>query len=337
MTTLSTLSTLQKSYAMREAVARTDKALQKAQQELTTGLHQDVYEATGFRAAQSLDLRNRMDRIEAFSTSNSLLAGTMSVINSQLAAMRTSVQEFIAKALPLTGGGNGAEAVALEARALIANLTAGINTPYGGTFLFSGMDTGALPLSDTGRLSSLSALPDGAGDAEVAAEIARINGFFDLDGATAPAGTGFAAEHYRGSQAGDMSAQIDEYSGLNFGMRADHEAFRMIFKGLAMFSDPSYAGSPASEAWISEAITALSDGVDGLQREEAMIGNQQGLVEDASARQANLRTIYNNRIVDIEGVDSYEAATRTEQLTAQLQASYQVTVRMQRLSLLNYL
>ena len=47
--------------------------------------------------------------------------------------------------------------------------------------------------------------------------------------------------------------------------------------------------------------------------------------------------IYQSRVLDLEGVDSYEAATRISLLETQLQATYAVTARLSQLSFLNYM
>ncbi|RRH75779.1 flagellin N-terminal helical domain-containing protein [Falsigemmobacter faecalis] len=338
MTALTTLSTLQRSLSMRETVSRTDQALQKAQKEMTTGLRQDVYAETGFRAAQSLDMRNRMERIDSFAVNNQLLAGKISVMSDQLGHIRTSVQEFLANALSLSGGGEGAAAVAREAGALISAISTQLNTAYAGEFLFSGMATGSASVTGTGQLATLSTLPAGAGTAEITAERERLNAWYGLSGD--PQDAPYTRTVFGGSTAGLQSAQIDEYSRLDYGVSANDPAIRQIFKGLSMFANTGYDGaaSPLDRtAWIEDAMAALSGGVSGLQAHEAGLGNQQSLLEGATQRQKNLSTIYNNRVVEIEGVDGYEAATRFEQLSAQLEASYKVTVRLQSLSLLNFL
>ncbi|MGQ3278203.1 MAG: flagellin, partial [Shinella sp.] len=48
-------------------------------------------------------------------------------------------------------------------------------------------------------------------------------------------------------------------------------------------------------------------------------------------------TILSNSIKDMEGIDTYEAATRVTTLESQLSLAYTLTSRIQNLSLLNYL
>ncbi|WP_368735617.1 flagellin [Escherichia coli] len=45
----------------------------------------------------------------------------------------------------------------------------------------------------------------------------------------------------------------------------------------------------------------------------------------------------NSSVLDLEAVDPYEAANRVHALSTQIEASYALTVKLQSLSLLNYL
>lgn len=47
--------------------------------------------------------------------------------------------------------------------------------------------------------------------------------------------------------------------------------------------------------------------------------------------------LFNRHIVDLEGVDPYEAANRVNDLLTHIQTSFALTARIQQLSLLNFL
>ena len=88
---------------------------------------------------------------------------------------------------------------------------------------------------------------------------------------------------------------------------------------------------------MAEAVDAISVGVGGVLAAETRLGAQQKLVEDTTTAQKDVIDIYKTRILALEGVDPYEAATRLSQLETQLQSSYAVTARLMNLSLLNFL
>lgn len=338
MTSISTLSTMQKSQSNRLLIATQDRDVQRARQEMTTGLKEDVFSDGTFRAAQSLDLRNRMARADAFATSNKLLNAKMDVMNEAIGSIRTGAQEFLSLAVSFGGRGQGDETLQFQAETVLKRTMSYLNTVYAGEFLFSGAHTSvsSIDMPDSGFPTGTIAAPGGA--AEVAAAIADVNGYFGLGTAYTP-GANFLEQAYQGSST-LQSAQIDENATIAFGITGQDESLRLLFKGLSMLAktDISTITDDAQYTnWLNEANGAITKGIAGLQAAEVVLGNTETEVTRAVERQSRLGELYNNRIVDIEGVDSYEAATRLEALTAQLEASYAVTVRLKNLSLLNFL
>ena len=135
-------------------------------------------------------------------------------------------------------------------------------------------------------------------------------------------------------------ALIDEGVTLNYGVQANDAAFTDLMRGLTMLAavDVSQISDPdAYAAYVTEAVDAISVGIGGVLAAETQLGAQQKLVEDTSTALEDVNDIYNSRILALEAVDPYEAATRLSQLETQLQSSYAVTARLMNLSLLNFL
>lgn len=338
MSTINTLSTLQKSLNSRTSIANQDREVDRARQELVTGLKNDVYADKSFRSAQALDMRNRMDRTEAYLTSNRLLEGKLDVTANRLMTIRSEMQEFQVLGLSLTSGTQSHNILQEQARAALAGLASQLNTVYGGEYLFSGQNAMAESLTMPSTGIAAARLPSNASAADVANQIASLNAYFALEGAT-PTTPSFSDEAYGGSHK-LASAGLDETTSYDYGMTADDEAIRNVIKGLTMFAemDVSEISDPAAfSAWTSAATHALTKGIQGITDREVQLGNQQALLARTIERQDSLMAIYNNRVMDIEGVDQYEVATRLESLSAQLEASYAVTVRLKNLSLLNFM
>lgn len=336
---ISTISTLQKSLNARQLMAKQDREMQKAHQELVTGLKQDIYADRGFRAAQTLDLRNRMTRVESYAVSNDLLGGKLKIVSDLMSQMRRGVEEF--QALSLTFGENaqGRDVLMPQAKALLATLGSQLNTVFAGEYLFSGTAVGtpSLTLGETGF-----ALPqlDVAGNAaQTQATLDQIDAFFGLNG-NPLAGSGFVQDGHFTGDTQLQGARLDETTKINYGLTAADEAMRQVLKGVSMYAalDVGTIQDPASyKMWLQEAGSALTKGIAAMQQRETELGNQQQVVSTLSDRQKTMKGLYNSRIVDIEGVDSYEAALRFEALSAQLETSLEVTARLRGLSLLNYL
>ena len=137
-----------------------------------------------------------------------------------------------------------------------------------------------------------------------------------------------------------QSALIAEGSLLEYGVQANDEPFRDVLKGMAMLasvdvikiSDPQ-----AYRTWVETAMTSIADGMSGMSDISTRVGGYENLVGQAKELQLGRIDIYQSRILDLEGVDPYEAVTRMTQLETTLQATYQVSARLSQLSFLNYL
>src|SRR5690606_17789714 len=131
----------------RLLIAGQDKEVQRARQELTTGLKADVYADGTFRTAQSLDLRNRLMRADAFATSNKLLSAKLGVMGDAVTSIRRDAQEFLALSVAFGGRGQGDETLQAQANSLLQRTMSYLNTVYAGEYLFSGIDTNQTSLT----------------------------------------------------------------------------------------------------------------------------------------------------------------------------------------------
>lgn len=99
----------------------------------------------------------------------------------------------------------------------------------------------------------------------------------------------------------------------------------------------SSLGSDARAAVLGQAMERVGRSMTGLTRLSAVVGLTSANVEDASdalqARQNQLQ----GRLNDLESVDPAEISLRLSALSTQLQASYQTTAMLSKLSLMNFL
>ena len=88
---------------------------------------------------------------------------------------------------------------------------------------------------------------------------------------------------------------------------------------------------------MTEARTAIANGLEGLTDLETVTGLRRGQLEDTINAQQSRAQFLDGERLNLEGVDQYDAATRLTQLQNQLESSFAVTARLSRLSFLNYL
>ncbi|MGR3452379.1 flagellin [Pseudooceanicola sp.] len=344
-------STLHSAFTRRQAAADLSRDLAQAQQELSTGFKSDVFSSLGVRTSEALDLRASASRHEAQILANSLLMGRMESMDDALGTIRDAVQTTLELAVPNRDAPLGTVTeVQSAAKTALETLVAQANGTHAGVPLFAGTEQPARVLqgwTEANPATGLSPrdvmdgiLAGGLPDAAAAsAAIAEIEAAFANASAT-PA-RNFDATFYNGSPAGSarQTAVIGEGDTIDYGVQANDAAFRDTMMGLAMLAavDPASMDPGAYEVWMGRAVDALAGGEAGLLEAQTNVGAQQARIETANTRMQDRVDLYKSRILDLEGVDEYEAATRITQLDNQLNASYAVTARLSQLSFLNYM
>ncbi|MAY89039.1 MAG: hypothetical protein CML02_20235 [Pseudooceanicola sp.] len=354
---LSSVSTLQASLTRRRLTAQLTRDLGVAEKEATTGLRADVFRDLGARAASSVTLRSQIERTESYVTSNTLLAGRLDLTAQTMQGIREIAQDFLALAVA-NGQSTGATKTEVQAaaRGALDQVIAAGNTRYQGKSLFSGIDTGAQALTEWQNDGPSGLTPEQvmtvligttpANTTEANTAIDKIDRAFD--GTLGAVNRRYESTFYGGAPANQTSgapnerltARIDEGVELAHGVQANDPAFRDMLQGLSMLTalDPAEITDPdAYETYVGAAIDRLSSGISGMLDLETRLATQQELLDRTITAQEDLSDIYQSRVLDLEAVDPYEAATRLTLLETQLNSSYAITARLQNLTLLNFL
>ncbi|MEI4485525.1 flagellin [Frigidibacter sp. MR17.14] len=356
MVNVTTVSSFQMTLNNRLKLASLNGQLLQANDEVASGLKSDVYSSLGSGAAQTLILRQQMDVADSFLVTNELVAGRMSAMDEALGAARDAAQSFLSLALPnASGATQTASQLQSSALSAISSIVSALNTTYGGSALFAGTRTDGSALQEWSKASATTGTsPEDAVAAlvggtitdsnDAAAKIAALEAAFASTSGTT---SDFEGTFYNGTPAqtggtdnARLTARIAQGVTLDYGIQANDSAILDTLRGLAMFATmdvTTITDSDAYAAWVGDAINTLSSGISGVDQSRATLGNQQNLVETQTARHQQLSDLYNNRILDLEGVDPYEAATRVSALQTQIEATYAVTAQLQQLSILNYL
>ncbi|MCB1342119.1 MAG: hypothetical protein KDK24_13840 [Pseudooceanicola sp.] len=350
---IANISTLQSSLARRRENARLMTGMAKAEKEVTTGLRADLFRDLGQRAAESVRLRNIVQRNDGFIASNKLLAGRMEVTGLAMTEIRQVADDFLALAV---SGSNPGSAISSElqasARIAIGQIVVQANTVYQGGHIFAGIDQDKVPLQRWDQVNAGTGLsPEdvmtaivGTGPvtlADVNALTAEIDGVFD--GSHATVGYRYEETFFNGTPAATgprVEARIGEGVTISHGIQANDTGFTELMQGLSMLASmdiSQIADQDAYTAWLDAAVQKISQGSHKLLGAQTELGSFQGLVEETIDRHESVNDVYANRMLDLEGVDAYEAATRLTLLQTQLESSYAVTARLSSLTLLNFL
>ena len=90
-------------------------------------------------------------------------------------------------------------------------------------------------------------------------------------------------------------------------------------------------------AVVTKATTLMNTGLAALNQVQTGVGITQAAITSTDTGLSAQTTLLKSDVSDVEDVDTYALNTRVTTLQTQLQASYELTSRLQTLSLTNYL
>lgn len=147
-----------------------------------------------------------------------------------------------------------------------------------------------------------------------------------------------------GSARASATAQIDSSITVQYGAQANESAIRSQLQSIAVFAaftaSPTGANSAAQISALSQSIaTNLTPqaGQQTISDIQSDFARAQTVMQDASARQAQSQTMLQDLVSNTETVSTETVSSEILQLQNSLQASYEVTSMMSKLSLTNYL
>lgn len=136
-----------------------------------------------------------------------------------------------------------------------------------------------------------------------------------------------------------VRAKVDDALSMSHGVRADEAGIRDNVKLAAMLLSADLdTDAPAPYQQVAKKVSHLQgDTKASAISIQAELGVVEERVRDLAESHKDFRSILNNQILDVEGIDQFELATRLQDIMARLESSYQVIARMQNMSLSNYL
>lgn len=336
--------------APRMAVADLQRQLLDRQQEATTGRKADVGLALGGRTHHAVNLRYDFDLNSQQLDLNNLAAAQLDLTQNVLSSVAGLAHEFTSQLIGSRNATNGQQIIRQAAEQALAGLTALLNTTHDGQFIFAGINGSTAPLG------SYQATPPSAAktsmDAAFLAEFgvpqsspaaanitsAQMDAFVAGTFANEFAPAGWSA-NWSSAASQNRSIRIDQSQVLELPLNANMQPLRELASAITLALDGGTGNlSQGTFQTLVDKATALAAKAEGGVGEmQALLGNVQFEVNSARQRIESRNNILQKEINALEGVDPYEAATRVNVITNQLEASYALTARISRLSLLDYL
>ncbi len=345
-----TISTLALSRTSAFSIAENQKKLVQAQTEQSTGRHADIGRFLGFRTSSDINARLAIDRNSSQIDLNGLTSQELQSTQIGLTALVDLAHNFAATLIGARNAQNGQQVVKEAATNALARLQDLLNLSHGGKALFAGTNTGSLPLSD--YLAASGATSKATVDASFLAQfgVAQNNAAVAnitpqqmeafLDG-------GFIAQfdqanwsaNWSNASNSNRNIRVDDNMLVQVQANANDPAFRNLTMALTMALDLGTGSLNQStfEKIVDRSTAVASTAARDIGNMGGVLGLAQKQITTQNELLARRNEVLTLELGGLENVDAFEVATRLNGLTTQLEASYAITVRINKLSLLNYL
>ncbi len=341
------VSTQATTNSLRLSIRQVQNDILRLQSEATTGKLADYGRTLGSNSGELTGAKRAMERLSTIMDTNALAASRLDVTQAAISHVRDYVGQLMSAATVSTSDSTASAAVLETAHQVLIGIEDTMNASLNGQSVFAGINTDA-KVTD-GYLN---------GAAKTAFDAAFLGHFgFDKNGAAAATideaamttfldtvvtpqffGADWTANYSNASDTGIVS-RITETQTQVTSFSANDDGFRGAV--MAAVIAVEFFDSNVSEA-ARQAVSQKVLGLGGRATSDlADLQGRAGVAEEAlsraTARLESQSSILELRILQLEGVDQYEASTDLTTALTQLEISFSLTARMQRVSIMNYL
>ncbi|MBU8546420.1 MULTISPECIES: flagellin [Roseomonadaceae] len=313
----------------------------------STGQKSEVYGGLGPEARRAIDLRGEVGRRESYANAADRALGRAAATQTVLSRLHDIAAELGAEALRArTMLGTGAEALAKTATAALEEVAALLNTRHGGEYLFGGSDVASPPVPNAAAIAT----------SPMATAIATaVAGLDATNGATVIADTVTAATDATttpfspfmegdGSTEAARAVQVADGERVAIGVFANRnpdgelaESWgRELMRNLAVLASVTPELAAEGGGWdglLNGVAESLAGAATDLANEQAVLGAAEQRIERSQTWHKDTMVALRTQLGTLEEVDLAQASAELGQLKSRLEASYEATGMLSRLSL----
>ncbi len=334
--------------------------VQQAQGQLTTaiteestGQYADLGLQLGDQSGYELSLKEQVQQMQTLTSGNSVVATNLSTAQNALTSMATAAETALKNLATWTAGASSGAQLQAIGQTALEGLTSSANaSSSNGGYIFGGINSAAAPLNDyfsAGSAASVAVdaafkaafncLPTDPAAASITAS--QMQTF--LSGTTFTSlfsGSQWTADWSPSSSTTNTQAQIAPgRDPVTTSTNVNTPTFQNLAEAYTMVA--AFGGSSlsaaAQQAVASAATTLVSQGQNALTVTQATLGATQSQVTDANSAMSSQLTLIQTQIGNLDNVDQTATASKIMALTNQIQMAYELTSRLQNLTLAQYL
>ncbi|OAI29605.1 flagellar hook-associated 3 family protein [Methylosinus sp. R-45379] len=348
---VSITSTQSLTNALRRSVLDVQTQLSKTQAEVSTGRLADIGLGLGAAIQQDYSYGFHADDLAALTASNNVITTRLSATDTALSSIASTAQNFLQTLVSAqSGAGSDPGAIKGYAETGLKSLISALDTSVDGVQIFGGVNTAVAPLADyfstTPSTAKQSVDQAFFGAFGVAQGDAGASAITDQQMATFLSGS-FADLFSSSGWSSNWSSATDETATNRISLSqtsetsvsANETSLRQLAQAYTMVADLGVESlsSSAYQQILKTASATMSDAISGLTNLRATVGVMQKGVSDANESLSAQSDMIKTQIGSLENVDPYEASTRLNNLTTQLETSYTLTGKIQQLTLSKYI
>jgi flagellin-like hook-associated protein FlgL len=174
---------------------------------------------------------------------------------------------------------------------------------------------------------------------------------YDTATALKPASPTDTVIWYKGGDSGSpdaakrsVSARVADNTRVSYGVEGNESGFANFVRSLVVMADSSFSGDTAGGAYdatVSRQLNMLSSSHDNeagsIKAISVGLGLAQATAKDVATRQTTYKGQLQDILGNVENIDDNTIASEILALQTRLQASYQTTAMISKLSLVNYM
>ncbi len=344
------ISSFGMSGALTNSILRMETQLAQYQKEISTGNVSDLGNSLGAGVALDYSYGESSAMLTSITSANSLVNSRLQLTQNALSSVSSTAQSLQQALVQAQNGAGSAATLVTEAQNALGNLTSTLNTADGGAYVFAGINSGTSPVASylatppsAAQQAVASAFQSAFGMSQSSSNVGSITASQMQSFLSGSFANQFSPSNWSAnwSQASSqpVQSQISLSQTTNTSVTANDPAFRQLAEGYTMLSDlalPSLNQS-AYNTVVAAASSLIGQGVSGLTQLQASVGVMQNQVATANQTMSVQQNYFQTQISTLESADQTQASVAVNNLTTQIETAYQLTSKLQKLSLANYL
>jgi flagellar hook-associated protein 3 FlgL len=331
-------------------VMQAQSSLTNAMTEMSTGEYANLGLQLGDQSGYELSLKEQVGLLQTLTSGNSVVLTNMSTAQNALSATQKSAQTTLDNLAAWTPVGDSGPSLQNMGQSALQSLISRANTTSGDQYVFGGINSAVAPMADYYSTPTSAAktaidqafqttfgvLPSDPGAANISAS--AMQSFLSGPFAALFQGASWSADWSSASSV-NTSAEIAPGQTVTTSTNANQRGFQQLAQAYTMLSEfgGSALSSDAQQAVATAAASLVSQGVDSMINVQAGLGSSQSAVTNANSSMSSQLTILQGQIGNLDNVNPTTTAAQISSLTNQIQMAYELTARLQRLNLAQYL